>query len=347
MAIKADKNKRKIAVLGAGAIGCHIGGRLAAGGADVTFIGRQSTQEVLMANGLTLAHFAGEPVKIAPEQLRFETGPEALAGHDVILVCVKSNATETTAREISDHADKDAVVVSLQNGLSNRELLAESGRKTLGGMVAFNVVGEANGVYTCTTDGDVILEAEAVSGELVRSMKAAGMTAKTTGKIEAVLWGKLCLNLNNALNVLSGVPLRTQLQDRDHRRVMAMCIEELLAVARARGIRPARIAKAPPGLIPFILRLPTPMFERVAASMIRIDPKARTSMWNDLQAGRPPEVDYLNGQVIMEGLKAEVPTPVNQRVVELVKQAFEHGQSPELSGRELMAMVSDVQVGHI
>ena len=119
-----------------------------------------------------------------------------------------------------------------------------------------------------------------------------------------VQWGKLLLNLNNALNALSGLPLATQLADRRWRLLLAAQIEEALAVLKAAGIAPARIEGVPPRLIPSILRLPDWLFRLVARRMLAIDPAARSSMWEDLAARRPTEIDYLQGAILALADKA-------------------------------------------
>ncbi len=109
-----------------------------------------------------------------------------------------------------------------------------------------------------------------------------------------VLWGKLLLNLNNPVNALSGLPLRQQLMQRDYRRVLASLIEEGLQVLQVAGIQPAKVARVAPKFLPRLLRLPYFLFERVAASMLKIDENARSPMWEDLQAERKTEVDFIN-----------------------------------------------------
>ncbi len=114
----------------------------------------------------------------------------------------------------------------------------------------------------------------------------------------AVAWGKLLLNLNNALNALAGVPLREEIADRAWRRLLASCIDEALAALAAAGIRPAKVGALPPALIPKVLRLPDALFRLVAAAQLRIDPKARSSMADDLQQRRLTEIDQLQGRVV-------------------------------------------------
>jgi 2-dehydropantoate 2-reductase len=136
-----------------------------------------------------------------------------------------------------------------------------------------------------------------------------------------VQWGKLLLNLNNALNALSGLPLRDQLLDRRWRRLLAASQDELLDLLDAAGIQPWSVGPLPAHWLPRILRLPTPLFRLVARSAVRIDPHARSSMWEDLQRGRPTEIDDLQGAVIRLAERLARTAPVAERVRQAVRDA--------------------------
>jgi len=229
-------------------------------------------------------------------------------------------------------------VISLQNGVANAEVLKSRlpDNTVLAGMVALNVARLQGAHFHLGTDGDIYVEDHPVARMLVDRLNAAGVSAKTSSDMKGVLWGKLLLNLNNGLNVLSDMPLRRQLLDRDYRRALALLIGETLAVLKAAGISPAKIGKAPPGLIAPILRLPNWLFERVAASMLKIDDKARSSMRDDLDRGRKSEIAFINGAVVELAAKVNTPVPVNAAVIALVEDAFAKGQSPALEGRDLL-----------
>ena len=107
--------------------------------------------------------------------------------------------------------------------------------------------------------------------------------------MNAVLWGKLVLNLGNAINALAGLPLAEQFADRRWRRVLAAQIGEALAVMRACAIRPAAIGALRPALLPFVLRLPDFVFRIIARRMIAFDPQAKSSTLQDLERGRRTE----------------------------------------------------------
>ena len=312
----------RIGVMGAGSVGCYIGGRLAVGGAAVTLVGRAGLGETLAQHGLTVTDRTGtrHHLPLGPD-LRFATEPAALSGCAVVLVTVKGPDTAAAGRAIAPHLG-EAVVVSLQNGLDNAAILrAQLPGVVLAGMVPFNVLRLPEGRFHQGTAGPVVVEQTGREGPLLAALVAGGVPAVADGDMPSILWGKLMLNLNNALNALAGVPLREELSDRGYRRVLAAMMREGLAVGRATGRRARAVGTAPPWLAPWVLPLPSWLFSVVASSMVKIDPTARSSMWEDLQRGRRTEVDALNGAVVALGKEAGVPTPVNARVVAMVHAA--------------------------
>jgi 2-dehydropantoate 2-reductase len=242
-----------IGIFGAGSIGCYVGGLLAAAGGAPVLVGRGSMGERLK-RGIEVTRFDGMTKQAAPGSFEFSEDPAALSDCDTVLVCVKSNATAAAGEALAAALKPDVAVVSLQNGVSNAAVLREAmpEQTVLAGMVGYNVAQIGGNRFHCGTEGEIVLEE---GGEaLAETLSAAGIPAKTAPDIAAVQWGKLLLNLNNCVNALSGKPLRPQLMDRDYRQVMAAVIGEALATLKAAGIRPAKVGRAPPGLLPAILR---------------------------------------------------------------------------------------------
>ncbi|HYP70992.1 MAG TPA: ketopantoate reductase C-terminal domain-containing protein, partial [Variovorax sp.] len=119
-------------------------------------------------------------------------------------------------------------------------------------------------------------------------------------------------------NALSGLPLRAELMERGYRRCFAALMEEALGVLSRAGIAPAQVAALPPQRLLAILRLPSPLFRIVAARMLKIDAKARSSMADDLALGRRTEVDALSGEVVRLAQAHGVQAPRNAKMVELL-----------------------------
>ena len=332
----------KIGVYGAGSIGCYVGGMLAAAGNAVVLVGREAIGERL-TQGIALTRFDGVESAAAPNRFEFASDPALLADCDAILICMKSIATKQAARVLAGIARPDAVVVSLQNGISNANVLRDrlGGRTVLAGMVGFNVAQIGDNRFHCGTEGEIVLGAGERASEIANRLNAAGIETTVSPGIEAIQWGKLLLNLNNAINALSGLPLKEELSSRPYRQLLAASMREALGVLKAAGIKPARVAKGGPGLIPVVLSLPDWLFVRLAGSMLKMDDDATSSMAEDLARGRESEIDWLNGEIVALGRKTGIATPVNDRIVALVKAQFA-GSGPErYSGEELKKAALD------
>ena len=323
----------KTGIFGAGSIGCYVGGMLAAAGNEVVFVGRDAMRQRL-ASGIALTRFDGSERQAAADSFTFADDPGALADCDAILVCVKSGATEKAGKVLAEIAKPEAVIVSLQNGISNAAILSRTldGRSVLPGMVGFNVAQIGENRFHCGTEGKIAIGAGG-HHDVALLLGRSGLETEVYADIENVQWGKLLLNLNNAVNALSGLPLKQQLSQRAYRQVFAALIREALYSLKAAGIRPAKIGRVGPGLLAPILELPDWLFLRIAAGMLAIDENAKTSMLEDLEKGRPPEIDWLNGEIIALGGRTGVPTPVNETIVALVKAAFS-GEGPRSYGAE-------------
>lgn len=310
-----------VLVMGAGAIGCWLGGRLRAAGVDVTLVGRPRVLGALRARGLTLTDRDGGRTPLAPAQLQLAEAVPPGAAPALVLLCVKSGATAEAAAALGRVLPAGTTLVSMQNGIGNaaRAQAAASALRCLPGMVPYNVAELAPGHFHRGTEGALAAQDAPALRAWQPVFEAAGLPITLHADLLPVQWGKLLLNLNNAVNALSGRPLRAQLLDRDLRRCTAALIDETLVLLRQAGIAPAQLSPLPPAWVPRVLRLPTPLFRVVAARMLRIDDKARSSMADDLALGRATEVDAINGEVIRLAERLGRDAPANRRIAELVR----------------------------
>lgn len=313
----------QITVLGAGAIGCWIGGCWRLSGLPVSFIGRAGTQREIAENGLTLTDGVGRRIELRPDEVDFSLNPKVLKRADIIVLTVKSNGTEAAAKEIAKHARKGTTVISFQNGVGNVEVLkaALPGFTVLAGMVPFNVAGLGNGRWHKGVAGDLWAEDHAVTQALKERIGNRPGKLILSDDMTGVAWGKLLINLNNAVNALSGRTLLEQLSSRDYRRVVAASQVEALEILKAAGIRPAKLGPFPPNLLPHIFGAPDWMFRRIVLKLQKIDANARSSMADDLAAGRTTEVDHLNGEIVRLAHRIGRAAPVNEMIVQLIRQA--------------------------
>ncbi len=329
----------KICVLGTGAIGGWIGGAWASAGLDVTLVGRPSVAEEISAHGLTVSDASGggpvPSIHLPARTITCSPDPKTCADADLILVTVKSIDTEEAAKAIDRHARADAVLLTFQNGVSNPDRLraAVKGRRVLTGVVPFNVVRLGGGRFAKTVAGELYAEDDALTRAVQERVGTRLGSMRLVADMLPVAWSKLLINLNNAVNALSGKPLLEQLKDRDYRRVVAATQDEALAAMKLAGIEPAKMGFVSPSALPNVLRLPNALFAPFLAAQ-KIAPDARSSMADDLAAGRLTEIDYLNGEVVTLARKHGRNPRVNAAIVQLVKEA-EAGVERRWSGKEL------------
>ena len=251
---------RPIVVAGAGSIGCYVGGLHAHAGRRVALLARPRVIAEIERFGLTLTSLEGSSWHVASQQIKLSDDPKVLTDAGMVVVTVKSADTADVADAIARYAPSDAVVVSLQNGIGNVPVLRERlpGRTVLAAMVPFNVVASGDGRFHRATSGDIVIE-DGAAGAAAR-LSIPELPMRATANIAGVQWGKLIVNLNNAINALSGLPLREQLGRRDWRRLFADQIAEGLMAVRAEGIAPVSPTLAPLSVTPHLLRLPDALF---------------------------------------------------------------------------------------
>jgi 2-dehydropantoate 2-reductase len=271
---------------------------------------------------MTLTDHAGWRAHLPAAEVAFSTKPAALARADLIALCVKSGDTHTAARQIAAHAKRKPVVISFQNGVGNAKRLraALPGHDIVQAVVPFNVAHVGNGRWHKGTSGELVAGEHEAARALAAQIGLGPAQLRIAPDIESVAWGKLLINLNNAVNALSGETLLEQLAKRDYRRVVAASIVEALDLLKAAGIEPAQIGPLPPKLLPHAIAAPDFVFRNLLLRVQKIDPHARSSMADDLAAGRNTEIDYLNGEVVRLAERLGRTAPVNEAIVDLVKQ---------------------------
>jgi 2-dehydropantoate 2-reductase len=279
-------------------------------------------------HGLTLSDYSGWQVHLA--DIDYRTQPVALAEADIIAVTVKSGATAAAAREIGACVRRGALVISFQNGISNVDVL----RQELGdwvqvvrGMVPYNVAYLGDGRFHKGVAGNLYAEDRPETRALAERLQGTPTALALSGDMLGIAWGKLLINLNNAVNALSGRFLIDQLRERDYRLVVAASQREGLRLLGRARIRPAKVGPLPPALLPVAIGAPDWLFNNLFLKAWKIDEHARSSMADDLAAGRKTEIDYINGELVALARSLGVDAPVNRAIVALVRWA-EAGAKP-------------------
>lgn len=296
----------------------------------MTFIGRPRLQKDIADHGLTVSDYAGWERLLPPDEVDFQVDPSALAEADVIALCVKSGATEEAARQIAKNGRKGALVISFQNGVSNVDVLEGvlgADFAVVRGMVPYNVAYLGHGRFHKGVGGDLWAEDRPELRGLSERIGPGPAQLRLSNDMLGVAWGKLLINLNNAVNALSGRTLIEQLGERDYRRVVAASMREGLALLTKAGIAPAKVGPVKPGLLPLVIGSPDWLFNNLFLKLQKVDAKARSSMADDLAAGRRTEVDYINGELVRLAKRLGMDAPVNRKVVELIRKA-EAGAAP-------------------
>lgn len=310
-----------ILVMGAGSIGCFLGGVLAAAGLEVHFVARPRVLQALRERGLRISDLEERRQDLAPAALHLHETPPAGLNPALTLLCVKSGATVTAAQQLAAVLPTGSVVVSMQNGVGNVERAREAAPalQWRAGMVPFNVAELAPGHFHRGTAGGLAAEQDAALEALRPAFAAFGLGLRLRPDLRPIQWGKLLINLNNPVNALSGRPLRAELLERGYRRCFAALQTEALEVLGAAGIAVAPVTPVPPERFAALLRLPTPIFRLLAARMLKIDAKARSSMADDLALGRVTEIDALCGEVVRLARREGRQAPLNARMQSLVE----------------------------
>ena len=309
-----------VLVMGAGLVGCYLGGRLQAAGVPVDFVGRPAVLAELATHGLRLTDLAGGEWRVPVSELRLHEHIPDGCRPALVLLCVKRPALTSALRRRAQALPSETPVLCWQNGLFPiaDATLASPQLRLLPAMVPFNVMRRGPGHFHQGTAGQLAAQSAACLAPWQAVFQRAGLSLALHADMRPVQWGKLLLNLNNPVNALSGLPLKAQLLDATHRRRYADLVDEALRLLRQAHIEPHRVTPLPWDRFMRVLRLPTPLFRLIAFRMLRMDAHARSSMAEDLAAGRQTEIDDLCGEVVRLAQTLGTRAPLNAQMVEAI-----------------------------
>lgn len=312
----------RVAMVGAGAVGCYLGTMLAQSSAfDLSFIGRERMALEAAAYGLTAEDLEGSCYQLKSPAVYTEL--EALRTAQLVLVTVKALDLSELLPQLAHHLSADCVVVAMQNGVALAPLYQQFlSQPVLRAIVPFNVVKIKPGFYARTTGAAMIWQQteDPKIQAVLEQLNRQGIKSKQIENIKAAEFGKLMLNLNNAINALSDLPLQQQLLQRPYRLLLAAAMKELLDLCRRLNIESYSYTAIPNPYLPLIMQSPDWLFKRLAKKMLAISAQARSSMWDDIQAGKATEIDFLNGAVVTLAQQLNLDAPVNRLLVQLVKR---------------------------
>ena len=291
----------KIAVMGAGAIGGYFGGRLAKAGFDVSFIARGAHLDVIRKNGLKvltpLGDFTIHPATVTDDPA--EVGPV-----DVILFMVKNYDTLRAAEQIRPLVGPDTAIIPFQNGVEARAMLSNvlGARHVLGGVAFIPASIQEPGVIKHNAElaklvfGEFDKQITPRALSFLDALEKAGVTGEIPADISMVLWSKLMfLTSMSAINCITRQPVGLVQSDGETIALYMDAMREVAAVAVAHGVSLGEEAIA----------------DNMALAK-SFPPNNKTSMFQDLEAGRRLEIDYLSGAVVRLGREKGIETPIHR-----------------------------------
>jgi 2-dehydropantoate 2-reductase len=310
----------RVVVAGAGAVGSVVGGLLAGAGHEVVLVGRAAHMAAIARDGLAVSGLFGD------HRVSLETATEvaAVGGArrdplDFVLVTVKSHGTAAVVRELAAWPVPPRWVVSMQNGLGNVEALEEAfGReRALGARVIFGaLLPEAGHAHVTVCARPVAIGparpddvAAAAAARLAAAIDASGVPCEAVASVTPLLWEKVLYNCGlNPLGALHGLTYGEVAASDRLRPLLDAAIDEGFEVAQRSGAG---------------LRWDDAASFRAYFHEVLLPPTAahRSSMRQDLEAGRRTEIDAIGGAILRAGAKVGWPTPINAMLVEQVRAA--------------------------
>ena len=297
----------RIAIVGAGGVGGYFGGRLAAAGADVTFLARGAHLEAMRARGLRIDSPKGD-VHLA--RVKAESDPAAVGHADVVFFAVKLYDTGSALAMLPPLVGPDTIVIGFQNGVETVASLtgALGPSHTAGGVSYVSAVISEPGVIRHTAmdhlifgmpDGSRSPRLEA----LLEACRPAGFQATLSPDITVDIWTKFVrLSVFSGMTAVTRGPIGVIVNDPELLEMLKAAVRETLAVAHAKGVAVA-------GSID----------EDVATAYKALPPQAKASMLEDLERGRRIELPWLSGAVARIGREVGVPTPIHSFIATVLK----------------------------
>lgn len=294
-------------IVGTGALASLFAARFAAAGLPATMLGNWTEGvKALREYGVHLTDLDGSE-KTYPVQVI--TSPTDHLKFSHALVLVKSWQTERSARQLVDLLLPDGCVLTLQNGLGNRELLVRffGERRVFSGVTTTGATLLSPGRVLAGGKGTITLIESQQLHFFLDIFQRAGFSVQTVDDLEELIWRKLAINAAiNPLTALFKVTNGDLLRLHSARKLMARIAHEVSGVARAKGIR-----------------LPADDLTKEIEDVARKTAANHSSMLQDIQRGAPTEIDAICGEIMKIGLELESPTPVNETLFHLVKALVE------------------------
>ncbi|MGZ3405413.1 MAG: ketopantoate reductase family protein [Polyangia bacterium] len=346
----------RIAVIGCGGIGGVLAATLTRAGADVTpIVGNPKIASALGAAGYRVRELDGSEWSVPCRRAPLLHASEAEAPFDLAFVATQSTTMEAALADARGRLADDAVVVTCQNGLPEDRARAVVGDRVVGCVVGWGASMVEPGLYKRTSKGVLTFgrpTPTAPDAAAIAMLTEAASPSLVVDDLAGVRWSKLAINcVTTTLGAVGGVPLGKLLSHRPIRRIGLEVFAEVAAVARASGVKVQPVGgtldidKIAISETERSLSIGSPSLAYKHSVLLAVGFKyrrLRSSMLYALERGRPPEIDFLNGEIVARGRALGVPTPVNAALVEAVR-AIEAGR--ESSSLAVLRAIHDRVIG--
>jgi 2-dehydropantoate 2-reductase len=319
----------RVAIIGTGAIGCVTGALLSEKGHDVTLVGRPDMVSAINNNGLVIENVSSVMAYELASRTSLDFEPEAA------VFAVKTQDMEKAVRGAHPFL-KDSLIITMQNGVMSDKIAADVlGSENIvssvvmygatyiePGRVTYNfpgglVIGQA---FDSGSDRDIVGEATALLD--------GAFDVTVSDDIHGVHWTKLILNLNNAVACVLGMSLQETFEDPRLCRLGVMLMKEAYEAMEKAGIRLGSLPDLPLEKLRSLLGAPLEVSSEVYGNIMKGLSKEPLpgSVLQSVRRGKTTEVDYLNGEIAVLGMKHRFPACINKKMVELVKRVEECGR---------------------
>ena len=294
----------QILMVGAGSVGGFFGAHLAKHNPNVSFLLRPRTLQAVRARGLTVRSPDGTFTVHPPAA----SNPRELARPDLVILSVKAYDLDEVLTQLEPVLTEQTVFLTLQNGLDTEDRIhARFGRDCVVGGVAFiySKIAEPGVIdhykRGAVAVGELMGQTSPRVKAIVDLFTSAGLSCQVVPDIRRSKWEKMCWNcVFNPLTVIIDDRVSKALDHPEMLRTIHQTVEEVTAVAAG---------------------LKVPLSSDMADKVVRWSQEIRdihTSMYDDWKAGRPTEIDYLNGYIVAKGRELGIPTPVNQALTAMI-----------------------------
>jgi len=319
----------KVAIIGAGAIGCVTGALLHGHGHDVTLVGREDSVSGINGSGLVIDGVLGGERHEIPAKTALDFTP------DIIMLAVKTQDVEAACTDVRPFSD-GAALITMQNGVRSDEIAAGvlGKDRLISSVVMFGATTTAPGRVTYNFESGLIIgeafPGSAANGALdaAQGLLSGIFELHVTDDIHGAHWTKLVLNLNNALSGALGMSLQETFSDERVCRLGLGLMREAVLAMRAAGIKMADLPGMPLEKLSSLLYAPDDIGPGIYGGIMRGLSREPLpgSILQSIRRGRRTEIEYLNGEIIGLGLISGFKTPLNSRVTHLVREVENTGR---------------------